>query len=466
MGRQLKLNDSILTRSSKNKIFAHLTTARLLLFGFLSVIILGTLLLLLPFSTQKGKSISFIDALFTATSATCVTGLSVVPTAGTFSAFGQVVILILIQIGGLGFMAITSFFYSMLSKKLSLRRRLSMSEDMAQSSMQGLKSIAIKIMLLALGAEALGVIFLTIGFCIEGIPFGKSLWYGIFHSVSAFCNAGFDVVSLTGVSLVDFNNNYLILLTLALLIGIGGIGFIVLVDISEHKIFKKWSLHTRVVVVMTLVLTFGGAFAFWLAERTNPDTIGNMPLLGQWINSYFHSITCRTAGFASIPVDKMNNLSIPLSMALMFIGAAPGSTGGGIKVTTLFILIAYVIATLKQKKEYVLDKRAIGTNTLAKAASTLLLAMFILFISSVIIFAAENHRGSDVLLQLIFEQISAYSTCGLTMGITTSLSPLSKAVLIADMYLGRIGAFTFFMSFAKTNRKITKIKYQEASINV
>lgn len=466
MGRQLKLNDSILTRSSKNKIFAHLTTARLLLFGFLSVIILGTLLLLLPFSTQKGKSISFIDALFTATSATCVTGLSVVPTAGTFSAFGQVVILILIQIGGLGFMAITSFFYSMLSKKLSLRRRLSMSEDMAQSSMQGLKSIAIKIMLLALGAEALGVIFLTIGFCIEGIPFGKSLWYGIFHSVSAFCNAGFDVVSLTGVSLVDFNNNYLILLTLALLIGIGGIGFIVLVDISEHKIFKKWSLHTRVVVVMTLVLTFGGAFAFWLAERTNPDTIGNMPLLGQWINSYFHSITCRTAGFASIPVDKMNNLSLSLSMALMFIGAAPGSTGGGIKVTTLFILIAYVIATLKQKKEYVLDKRAIGTNTLAKAASTLLLAMFILFLSSVIIFAAENHRGSDVLLQLIFEQISAYSTCGLTMGITTSLSPLSKAVLIADMYLGRIGAFTFFMSFAKTNRKITKIKYQEASINV
>ncbi|MDE6605008.1 MAG: Trk family potassium uptake protein [Clostridia bacterium] len=466
MQRQLKLNDSILTRSSKNKIISHLTTARLLLLGFLIIILVGTLLLLLPFSTKKDTSISFIDALFTATSATCVTGLSVVPTAGTFSAFGQVVILILIQIGGLGFMTITSFFYSMLSRKLSLRRRLSMSEEMAQTSMQGLRNIAIKIMLLALGSEILGVIFLTIGFCIQGVSFGTALWYGIFHSVSAFCNAGFDIVSITGVSLVDYNNNYLILITLALLIGIGGVGFIVLVDISEHKFFSKWSLHTKVVIVMTLALTFGGAFLFWLAERTNPDTIGNMPLLGQWINCYFHSVSCRTAGFASIPVDKMNNLSLSLSMGLMFIGAAPGSTGGGIKVTTLYILITYVIATLKQKKEYVVDKKAIGTNTLAKAASTVLLAMFILFISAMLIFAAENRKGTQNLLMLIFEQISAYSTCGLTMGVTSSITTLSKLVLIMDMYLGRIGAFTFFMSFARSNRETSKIKYPEANINV
>ena len=271
MRQRLNLNDSILTRSRKNRIFAQLTTARILLLGFFAVILLGTLLLLLPISTKQGKRINFIDALFTATSATCVTGLSVTPTAGTFTVFGQIIILALIQVGGLGFMTITSFFYSMLGRKLTLRRRLSMSEDMSQTSMQGLKNIAIKIMIIALGSEIVGVIFLTIGFCIQGIPFGKSLWFGIFHSISAFCNAGFDIVSITGVSLIEYNNNYLILLTLALLIGIGGVGFIVLVDISEHKIFSKWSLHTKVVIVMTLILTFGGAFIFWLAERKNGE---------------------------------------------------------------------------------------------------------------------------------------------------------------------------------------------------
>ncbi|MDE6276251.1 MAG: Trk family potassium uptake protein, partial [Clostridia bacterium] len=418
---------------------------------------------LLPFSTKENHRISFVDALFTATSATCVTGLTTVSTAGTFSAFGQVVILILVQIGGLGFMTFTSFFYSMLGRKMSLRRKLNMSEDLAQSNMNDLKSIVIKIMLIAFGSEALGVLFLTIGFMIQGLPFGKSLWFGIFHSVSAFCNSGFEIVSFNDTSIIDYNNNYLILLTIALLVGIGSVGFIVLVDISNNKRFSKWSLHTKVVVLMTLALTFGGAFIFWLAERKNPDTIGNMSLLGQWVNCYFHSVSCRTAGFANIPVEKMSNLSIFLSMAYMLVGAAPGSAGGGIKVTTLFIIIAYVIATLSQKKEFIVDKKAIGTNTLAKAASTVLLAIFILFISCILIFAAE---GSENFFMLLFEQISAYSTCGLAMKEMPNLSTFSRLVIIVDMYLGKVGAFTFFMSFAKSHRETSKIKYPEANINV
>lgn len=466
MRETLNLNGSILTRSRKNKIFAYLTTARLLLFGFLFVIFLGAALLMLPFSTKKGHNISFVDALFTATSATCVTGLTVVPTGGVFSAFGQVVILLLVQTGGLGFMTITSFFYSMLGRKLSLRKRLSMSEDMSQNSMQSLKNIAIKIMMLALGTEAIGVIFLTIGFYIEDVSFGRALWFGIFHSVTAFCNSGLEIASLTGTSLVDYNGNYLILLTIVIMIFIGGIGFIVLVDISEHKRFSKWSLHTKVVVIMTTALNLGGAFIFWLAERKNPDTIAKMPLIGQWVNCLFHSVSLRTAGFACVPIDKMRNLSISLSMALMFIGAAPGSTGGGIKVTTLYILIVYVIATLTQKKEFIVDKKAIGTNTLAKAASTVLLAMFVLFISAMLIFAAENKRAIDNLLPMIFQQISAYSTCGLSMNPSLPMTDFSKLVLVMDMYLGRIGAFTFFMSFAKSHREISKIKYPEAKINV
>ena len=466
MREQIRLGESILTRSQKNKIFKHLTTARLLLLSFFILILIGTLLLMLPFSTKSDASISFMDAFFTATSATCVVGLIVTPTAATFSVFGQIVILFLIQIGGLGFMTITSFFYSMLGRKLTLRRRLSMREDMSQSSMDRLKIIAIKIVLLALGTELLGVIFLTIGFCISGYSFGQSLWYGIFHSISAFCNAGFDVVSLTGTSLIDLNNNYLILVTLALLTSIGGLGFIVLVDLSEHKRFSKWSLHTKIVLVMTLILVFGGAFIFWIAERKNPNTIGNMPLLGQWVNCYFHSVSCRTAGFASFDMAEMTDLSASVTMLLMFIGVAPGSTGGGIKVTTLYILFAHVIATLQQKKEYVVDKKAIGANTLAKAISTLLLAMSVLTLSALIILIAENNREQTSFAPLIFEQISAYATCGLSMGVTSSLSLVSKIVIIIDMYLGRIGAFTFFMSFAKSRKQNSKIKYPEASINV
>ncbi|MDE6614627.1 MAG: Trk family potassium uptake protein [Clostridia bacterium] len=467
MREQIRLGESILTRTQKNKIFKHITTARLLLLSSFIIILLGTLLLMLPFASTSGKSIGFMDAFFTATAATCVVGMVVAPTAATFSVFGQIVILLLIQIGGLGFMTYTSFFYSMLGRKLSLKRRLSMSEDMSQTtSAERLKNIAIKIVLLALGAELLGAIFLTIGFCISGYSFGKALWYGVFHSVSAFCNAGIDVVSITGTSLAAFNNNYLILVTIALLTGIGGLGFIVLVDISEHKRFSKWSLHTKIVIVMTLILTFGGAFIFWLAERKNPDTIGNLSLFTQWVNCYFHSVACRSVGFTSFNISKTTNLTKSLSMLLMFIGAAPGSTGGGIKVTTIYILLAHVVATLKQKKEYVVDKRAIGANTLAKAISTLMLAMIVLSISSLIIFIAENSKSEATLMQLIFEQIGAYSTCGLSLGITSSLSVVSKLVIILDMYLGRIGAFTFFMSFAKSSRIVSKIKYPEANINV
>ncbi|MDE6189410.1 MAG: Trk family potassium uptake protein [Clostridia bacterium] len=467
MRENVRLGESILTRSKKNKIFKHLTIARLLLLAFFILILIGTLLLMLPFATQSGQSVGFMDALFTATSATCVVGLTVTPTAATFSVFGQIVILLLIQIGGLGFMTITSFFYSMLGKKLTLRIRLSMSEEMSQATGAArLKSLAIKIVILAVGMEIIGVIFLTIGFCISGYSFGKSLWWGLFHSIAAFCNSGFDVVSLTGSSLIDFNGNYLILMTLAILTGVGGLGFIVLVDISEKKRFSKLSLHTKIVILMSLLLIFGGAFLFWIGERKNPDTIGNMPLFTQWVNCYFHSVSCRTAGFASFDTSKMTDLSTTLTMLLMFIGVAPGSTGGGIKVTTLYILFAHVIATLQQKKYFVVDKRAIGSNTLAKAISTLLLAISVLTISTIIILIAENNRPQTDLTFVIFEEISAYSTCGLSLGSSADLSTISKLIIIIDMYLGRIGAFTFFMSFANSRKQISKIKYSEASINV
>lgn len=467
MRKPFSLNESILTRSNKNIIFKHLTTARILLLGFAIIILVGSLLLMLPFSTKEGVELKFIDALFTATSATCVTGLIIAPTANTFTAFGQVVILLLIQIGGLGFMTLTSFFYSMLGRKLSLRRRISMSEDMPSPTGMGkLKSIAIKIVILAFGMEILGAIFLTIGFSIQGYSFGKSLWFGIFHSISAFCNAGFDVVSLTGTSLTGVNSNYLILITLAVLIGIGGIGFIVLIDIADNKRFRRLSMHTKVVIIMTLIFTFGGAFVFWIGERNNPATIGNMPLLGQWVNCYFHSVSCRTAGFNSFDLTKMSDLSTGMTMLLMFIGAAPGSTGGGIKVTTVFILAAQVLATLRNKKEFVVDMKSIGTNTLTKAVTVVSLALTVMITSMFVMLIAENNVEETTMVALIFEQISAYATCGLSLGITPLLSPISKIIIMMNMYLGRIGAFTFFMSFTRSTRQVDKIKYPEANITV
>ena len=273
-------------------------------------------------------------------------------------------------------------------------------------------------------------------------------------------------MSLTGTSLTSINDNYLVLITLALLIGIGGIGFIVLIDISENKRFRRLSLHTKIVIIMTLVFAFGGAFVIWIAERNNPDTIGNLPLFGQWVNSYFHSVSCRTAGFNSFDLSKMSDLSVGTSMLLMFVGAAPGSTGGGIKVTTVYILGAQVFATLKNRKEFVVDMKAIGTNTLTKAITVLSLALTVMLTSMFVLLIAENNVAETTMIALMFEQISAYATCGLSLGVTPLLSPISKVVIMLNMYLGRIGAFTFFMSFTKTTRQVSKIQYPEANITV
>ena len=251
-----------------------------------------------------------------------------------------------------------------------------------------------------------------------------------------------------------------------MLIGIGGIGFIVLIDIAENKSFRRLSLHTKIVIVMTLIFAFGGAFAIWIAERNNPDTIGNMSLFGQWVNSYFHSVSCRTAGFNSFDLSKMSDLSIGTSMLLMFVGAAPGSTGGGIKVTTVYILGAQVFATLRNKKEFVVDMKAIGTNTLAKAITVLSLALTVMITSMFILLIVENNVEETTMTALIFEQISAYATCGLSLGVTPLLSPISKIVIMLNMYLGRIGAFTFFMSFTKNIKQVSKIRYPEANVTV
>ena len=417
-------------KNVKDRVF---TPIRLVMLSFFVIIMVGTVLLLMPFAIKKPGSLSFIDALFTATSATCVTGLSVASLHDEFTVFGQIVVLLLVQLGGLGFMTLTSTVYILIRHKISLRKRLSMREDLSQPGMADLKRLTLDVIKLTVAAELTGTVLLAIGFS-RYYDFGTSLWYGLFHSITAFCNAGFDIVSGNS-SLQRFYSDPYILIVIALLIIVGGIGFMVVSDIFRAGSWRKLKLHTKVVLPVTLALIVAGTVCFLAAEYSNPATLGKMNFGDKLVNAFFQSVTARTAGFAAIDQGAMTDFSKSVTIVLMFVGACPGGTGGGIKTTTLFVLLATVYATIRQKKEVIIDMHSIGRETLAKAATILL-----------------------------FEQVSAYATVGLSEGITSSLNTGAKLILSLNMYMGRIGSFGFFMAFASSMRAHAHVKYPEAGI--
>lgn len=446
-------------RQSVTKWF---TTPRILVVGFLSFILVGALLLMLPFSSKTEGSISFLTALFTATSATCVTGLTVVNVSETYTFFGQFVIMLLIQLGGIGFMTVASAIYIMVGKT-TLRTRLQMKEDLQQKGLSNLKGLTLRVIVIALISEGIGAVLLTIGFS-KYYNFGDALWRGVFHSVSAYCNAGFDLITLGEGSMTAFADNPLILLTISALIIVGGLGFLVFTDIAANKKWSRLSLHTKVVLIVTSVLLTFGTVSFMFAEYNNPDTIGNMSFGNKLLNSFFQSTTTRTAGFNSFSMAKMTSLSYLLSMMLMFVGASPSSTGGGIKTTTLFVLLSATYTVICRKKDTIVDKHEINKLTVYKACTTLFLAIVVMVVSLSIMIIAE---GADAnIIDLLFEQISAYATVGLSTGITAGLSVASKLVLILNMFVGRVGVLSFFLTFAKTNSVESKIKYLDANIRL
>ena len=441
-----------------------LTATRSIVLGFLLIIFIGSGLLMLPCST-KGDGIKFIDALFTATSATCVTGLIVFPTSTTFSVFGQVIILLLVQTGGLGFMALTSFIYLIFSRRVSLSSRLTLKEDIADGNIHYIKRVITRILALTFITELLGAIVLSGAFS-RYMPAGDAIWYGIFHSVSAFCNAGFDIVNANfGSSLTHFYSDPLIILTISFLIIIGGIGFLVVSDIWDHKRWRKFRLHTKIVLIVTFSLISLGTIFFLAVEYKNPNTFGNMNFGEKLLNAYFQSVTARTAGFNTIEIANLTPASHIMLDTLMFIGASPGSTGGGIKTTTLFVLIVMVISVVRQKRYAIVDKQTIGMNTTFKATAIFALAMFIMVVSTCILLISEN--GKFTFNQVLFEQISAYATVGLSQGITAKLSTIGKLVIMLSMFLGRVGALTFFIAFKRSKKqKDGKIQYPECSLNL
>lgn len=446
------------------KVRQHFSTPiRLVMFGFLAIILGGTVLLLMPFATRYPGSISFVNALFTATSATCVTGLSVENLVTDFTVYGQIVVMLLSQIGGIGFMTVTSTVYIFIRHKISLKKRLSMREDLSQQGLSGLKRLTLDVVKLTFIAEGIGAILLTIAFS-RYYDFGTAVWMGIFHSVMAFCNAGFDIVSPEGTSFEAFASDPFILIVLALLIIVGGIGFMVVSDLVRVRRWRKLKLHTKVVLPLTAALIVIGTAGFLVAEYNNPLTLGNMNFGDKLLNAFFQSVTARTAGFASLNQNNLTGFSQTLTIVLMFIGACPGSTGGGIKTTTVFVLLANVVATLRKKSEVIIDMHSVGRETLAKAATVIVLALTVAVVSIMGLELACASRFSTG--QIIFEQVSAYATVGLTRGITPHLDTVSKLILTINMYIGRIGSFGFFMAFVATDKIQPKVKYPEAGITL
>lgn len=423
--------------------------ARIILGGFVILILLGALLLCLPISTKSGSTAGFTNALFTATSSVCVTGMVVVDTNTYWSLFGKIVILTLIQIGALGIMSVVTLFSVITGRTLGLNQRMALKESISNFSLENIVVIFKGILKLTLIIEGIGAILTSIVLIpiygpIEGI--GKS----IFHSISSFCNAGFDVFGTEThkfTSLTGFMSNSLMLLTTSALVIIGGLGFVVWIDLAKNKKFSRFTLHTKIVLLMTAVLLVIGTIVYMFFESDH--TLAGTPLPIKLLNAFFHSVSARTAGFNTLSLGEMNIVSCLFTIIFMFIGAAPGSTAGGVKVTTVFVLAATVISFLRGHDEVQVFHKRITMEVINKAVSIFLLSFMLVIITTIVLLI--NKEGT--FLQALFEATSAFGTVGLSTGITPYLCNLSKYQLIITMLLGRVGTITAFAAFFSLQAK-------------
>jgi trk system potassium uptake protein TrkH len=437
-----------------------LTPVRILAIGFAVVIFIGTILLSLPISSIDRRPTSFIDSLFTATSAVCVTGLAVLDTGTHWSYFGKTVVLLLIEIGGLGFMSFATLIALILGKKITLRERLIMQEAMNSFNLQGLVKMVRYILIFTFSVQLIGAMILSTQFIpIYGL--GKGTYYGVFHSVSAFCNAGFDLIGNFG-SLTSFAENPVIILTIAALIIIGGLGFAVWADIYSFRGVKKLSLHTKLVIVTTASLLIIGWVLMMVFELNNPATLGPMSLKGKVINSLFASVTPRTAGFNSISTSDMTTPGRFLTIILMFIGGSSGSTAGGIKTTTLSIIILTVIAIIKGKDDTEVFEKRISNDIVRRSFVITSLASILVITVSMLLSISETGASFEY---IFYEATSAFGTVGLSLGLTTKLSFIGKIILSFTMYCGRLGPLTLALALAKIKVN-SKIRYPEDKVLV
>ncbi|MDU6783359.1 TrkH family potassium uptake protein [uncultured Peptoniphilus sp.] len=426
--------------------------------SFFALILFGAILLDLPIASANGERIGFLNAFFTSTSASCVTGLIVANTATQWTVFGKVVIIILIQIGGLGTMVFISLIAMALNKRIGISERRIIKEQTNADTSKGIIRLVIYIIKFSLAVEFIGAILLATKF-IPDFGLERGILFSIFHSISAFCNAGFDII---GNSLTDYVSDFTVNMTISLLIIFGGLGFTVFIDIYRKRRFKNLSLHSKVVISFTAILLLVGTFAFFLIEH-NSAAMEGLSFKGKVLSSFFMSVTARTAGFNTIDIGKMQEGSVIVTIMLMFIGASPASTGGGIKTTTFGVLLSSTISVLRGNKEIEIFHKKIPYDTLIKSLCIFTLGSFLVIFSSLWITIIE--QGKFLYLDILYEIVSAFGTVGVSRGITANLSSLSKFILIILMYLGRVGAATLGVSILDTHRK-KHTRYSEEKIIV
>ena len=440
----------------------HTETA--LAIGFMAVILLGTVLLALPAASADGRSIGLGDSLFTATSAVCVTGLVAVDTGTTFSRFGQAVLLVLIQVGGLGFMVFATTILAMLGRKISIKGRILIRESMNGDSLSGLSRLTWLYLALSLGIELAGTAVLSIRF-VPLFGWKHGLWMAAFHAVSAFCNAGFDLFGRYA-SLTGFAGDPLVLLTAAVLIILGGLGFSVLLEtLQNRRGFRNLSLHTRLVLLTTLMLLLAGTAFFWIAERSNPETLGGLPEGEKALNAFFQSVTMRTAGFNSFDLSRFRDGSKLFSCLLMVVGASPASTGGGIKTTTAAALTLLMLSVVRGENEVNVNRRRLPDDLMRRALAVAVLFLTVLMTGALVISFIEG--GRFTLADIMFEASSAMGTVGVSAIGTPNLHPASRAMLIPMMFFGRVGPLTLAVAMAKRQGRIRPVsKYPEERIMI
>lgn len=446
-----------------------LNPAEILVFGFGGMILIGAILLCLPAASSTGESVGFLSAFFSSTSAVCVTGLSVLEIGTAFSLFGQIVMLILIQLGGIGFMTATSMVYMLIGRRITLKDRVVIKDSLGETNLQGVVRMTRNVLIVTAVTEAVGILLLSLRFIPEyGVA--RGLYYGVFHSISSFCNAGFDVFGL-GNSLVSYAYDPLVTITIMSLITVGGLGFFVVVELYRKALLGhryRLKLHTKIVLITSGILVLSGFLFFLAFEWNNPRTLGadGVSLGDKVLGAMFQSVTPRTAGYATIPQGDLMPASKIATTALMFIGASPSGTGGGIKTTTAVMLLFLVVTIVTGKKDTVVMKRRMNKDVMMRAITIATIAFVFVGLITILLCIAEQAHLSAA--DLLFETVSAFATVGLSTGITHALSPISQVLIIVTMFAGRVGVFTVSMAVAKRMSKqdVSNIRYPEERVMI
>ena len=446
-------------------IFNSMQPAQVMVLGFGSLILFGAFILNLPISTQSGENVGFLNALFTATSAVCVTGLIVVDTSTYWNEFGQFIIITLIQTGGLGFMTVATMFSLITRKKINLRERLLIQESLNQVNLSGLVKLTRYIIVMTLVIEGIGALLLSFVF-IPKLGLVKGIWYSIFHSISAFCNAGFDLMgSVTGEpfsSLNYFVDNALINFVICALIVLGGIGFPVLLDIINNRKYSKLNIHSKIVLNTTAILIIIGFLFIFIAEFNNG--LGNLSIKDKILSSLFQSVTLRTAGYTTIDFTVLGESTLFFMIILMLIGASPASAGGGLKTTTIATLFLTVKAFILGKEDIEVYQRRIGTSTVRKSLGIFFIGVSLVLFGTLVLNIISPGFN---LIESAFEIVSAFATVGLSIGGSPNLTSLGKIIVIIFMFLGRVGSMTIFIALlSRSSKAKSKIRYPEGKIIV